>query len=417
VTRAARTSTGPSDACNSVSNSSLRRVLRRFANSAAGLAIAGSMAAIGGCSDPQDSRAARGSGDLATLAASAEGFTQASANTPLMFPEDHRAHHGYRIEWWYLTANLEDESGEPYGAQWTLFRIAQRPPTADSDNDNPWQNPQVYMAHFAISTAEDHHAFQRYGRGGSHGGNARAGVIAAPFNAWLDDWFIRSVSPGPQWLPLRVYARQDDFSLSLALSSELPLVLQGDAGFSRKHPNGAGSHYYSQPFLAAEGELVIGGRTVRVSGQAWLDREWSSQFLQSDQSGWDWFALHLDSGEKLMLFRLRESDSETANYRHGVLIAADGTKRDLNPSSIQFDVEERTSIQGRNLPTRWRIGLTELDRELQVSALHPQQWMDLDFPYWEGYVTAAGDSPAESGRGYLEMVGYPTRTTRAASSP
>ncbi|MFT7288976.1 MAG: putative secreted hydrolase [Halieaceae bacterium] len=413
----------------------LRSLVRGLSLFLVCLGIAGTMALISGCSDPQRPQS---TGDLATLAASAKGFRQASAATGLEFPRDHQAHNDYRIEWWYLTANLDDESGQPYGAQWTLFRIAQRPEGEDSNDTNPWQSPQVYMAHFAISTVTEHHAFQRYARGGSHGGQARAGVALEPFRAWIDDWFLRSATlqeidatveesqtpvpradtntkrvaskstpPTQAWLPLEVYARQDNYSLSLALSSDQPMVLQGDAGFSRKHPNGGGSHYYSHPFLAAEGELLIDGKKVRVSGQAWLDREWSSQFLQADQSGWDWFALHLDSGEKLMLFRLHEADSETANYRHGVLISPQGEKRDLDPSAIRFEVVERTSIQGRDLPTRWRIALAELDRELLVTALHPQQWLDVDFPYWEGAVTATGGSPGESGRGYLEMVGYP----------
>lgn len=395
-------------------------------------AIAAVVIVSGGC---KGSDRPQSTGDLSALAASAEGFAEAVPGTRLEFPRDHRAHDDYRIEWWYLTANMADASGRPFGAQWTLFRIAQRPESEATKDANPWQDSQVYMAHFGISTADDHHAFQRYARGGSHGGLARAGVALAPFRAWLDDWFLGSAPPqeidpalgksraappgagtiaamstraaGQAWLPLEVYARQDGYAMQLTLASDQALVLQGDAGFSRKHPDGGGSHYYSHPFLSAEGELTIDGSKVRVSGQAWLDREWSSQFLQPDQSGWDWFALHLDSGEKLLLFRLREADSERANYSHGVLISPGGKKRELDPAAIQFDVVERTAVRGRSIPTRWRITLPELDRELLVSALHPRQWMDVDFPYWEGYVTAEGESPQESGRGYLEMVGYP----------
>jgi predicted secreted hydrolase len=58
---------------------------------------------------------------------------------------------------------------------------------------------------------------------------------------------------------------------------------------------------------------------------------------------------------------------------------------------------------------RWRVELPELERSLEVGALHPDQWMAVDFGYWEGYVTVTGDDPAWSGRGYLEMTGYPIR--------
>ena len=53
-----------------------------------------------------------------------------------------------------------------------------------------------------------------------------------------------------------------------------------------------------------------------------MDREWSSQPLGPDQTGWDWFSLHLNSGEKLMLYRLRQQDGR--NDLMGNWIAADG---------------------------------------------------------------------------------------------
>ena len=42
------------------------------------------------------------------------GFAQVLRGRPLVFPADHGAHPGYRIEWWYLTANLKDAQGASY---------------------------------------------------------------------------------------------------------------------------------------------------------------------------------------------------------------------------------------------------------------------------------------------------------------
>ena len=351
--------------------------------------------------------------DIAVLAQGAPGFEQAWPGRALEFPRDHGAHPGYRIEWWYLTANLQDAEGQPYGAQWTLFRFAARPPGEGRSTDqgasapSAWNSGQVYMAHMAITHPDGHVAFQRYARGGNHGdppGNlAQAGATAAPFAAWLDDW--RLASRGADWLPLEVRARQDDYAMDLQLFGTGPLVLQGDGGFSQKHAGGGGSYYYSQPFLEASGTLELGGRRVAVSGQAWLDREWSSQFLQPDQAGWDWFALHLDSGEKLMLFRLRGRDSG-GDYRHGVLISPDGRPRTLDPSRITLQPIAETVVAGRALPLHWRMDLPEIGRSLEAEALHPEQWLDVDFPYWEGVVLVRGDGAGNSGRGYLELTGY-----------
>lgn len=341
--------------------------------------------------------------DFAVLAQAAEGYRQAEKGLALSFPRDHGSHPDFRIEWWYLTANLQDARGRPFGAQWTLFRTAMGPPDELASPDEQ-QIHQVFMAHFALTWPDGHEAFQRYARGGP-ADESRAGVTASPFSAWLDDWSLTSATS--QWLPLEARARQDGYMLSLVLESDQPPVLQGDNGFSQKHPNGGGSFYYSQPFLQATGELTIEGERIPVVGQAWLDHEWSSQFLQKDQAGWDWFALHLDSGEKLMLFRLRgQGGGSRGDFQHGVLIKPDGTTNPLDPSRIGFNVLATEEIAGRTLPLKWRIELPEVNRSLQVEALHPDQWMNVDFPYWEGFVLVSSENPGNAGVGFLELTGY-----------
>jgi predicted secreted hydrolase len=340
------------------------------------------------------------------LAQQAEGYAEARPGEPLVFPRDHGAHPDYRIEWWYLTANLSDAQGEPYGVQWTLFRVATQPRNTD-EHPGSWQSDQVFMAHVAITTPRDHVSFQRYARGADAFDLARAGVKTWPFSAWLDDWVLQS--RGDDWLPLEVSARQGDYAFRLSLRSESPLVLQGDAGFSQKNINGGGSFYYSQPFLQARGSLRVNGREIAVSGQAWLDREWSSQFLQEGQVGWDWFSLHLDNGEKLMLFQLREQGKENAadNFLHAGLIAADGNVTTLDPQQIDLKALRKTRVAGRDLPLNWRIDLPEIGRQFEIEPLHPDQWVDVDFPYWEGVISINGVGPENRGKGYMELTGYP----------
>jgi len=343
---------------------------------------------------------------LATLARQADGFAQAQPGVPLRFPRDHGPHPDFRIEWWYLTANLQDLSGRPYGAQWTLFRFAARPPGGPA-GDSPWQDGQVFMAHMALTTPGGHFASQRYARGGDHEGLAQAGVTSEPFEAWLDDWRLQSVegAENARWLPLEAYARQNGYGLDLRLDSDRPLVLQGDAGFSRKHADGGGSYYYSQPFLHAQGKLTVEGVTVDVHGSAWLDREWSSQFLRPGQSGWDWFALHLESGEKLMLFRMRQN-SGAAGFSHAALIGPAGNMTQWDSGELRLEVTRSERVAGRSLPMGWLIELPAANRTMRVDALQAGQWMEVDFPYWEGAVTVSGDDAGSRGVGYMELTGY-----------
>ena len=263
------------------------------------------------------------------------------------------------------------------------------------------------MAHMAMTTPTGHRSFQRYARGGDTDEISRAGVTAEPFSAWLDDWELRST--GEEWLPLEVKARQADNAMHLQLRGTAPLVLQGEEGFSAKHADGGGSYYYSQPFLKVSGQLTIAGQVIPVSGDAWLDREWSSQFLQRGQSGWDWFSLHLESGEKLMLFQVRGKPGQkgAANYLHGNLMAPDGSSTPLDPDRIQLVPVQTTRVAGRNLPLHWRISLPQIDRQFEIQATVQDQWMAVDFPYWEGAVTVSGSGPGNRGTGYMELTGYP----------
>src|SRR5204862_6399148 len=64
---------------------------------------------------------------FAGLGLNAEGFAAVTPGRIFAFPADHGPHPDFRIEWWYVTANLMDSHGVAYGAQWTLVRQVTRP--------------------------------------------------------------------------------------------------------------------------------------------------------------------------------------------------------------------------------------------------------------------------------------------------
>ncbi|NQD95828.1 hypothetical protein HP532_24525, partial [Pseudomonas sp. CrR25] len=283
---------------------------------------------------------------FAGLGGGAAGFAQVEPGRALRFPADHGAHPDYRIEWWYLTANVQDSQGRAWGVQWTLFRSALRP-GADAAG---WGNQNLWMGHAALTGPDGHHFAETFGRGGV----GQAGVEATPLNAWIDDWRLRGSTPTHAGLgDLRLQARGAEFAFHLRLSTEHDPVLHGERGYSQKSGQGQASYYYSQPFLRAEGHIEQGGERLEVRGQAWLDREWSSQPLAADQVGWDWFSLHFDSGEKLMLFQLRHADGQ--HYRAGTWIAADGQTQPLGPRDIQMVPVRHSQVAGRRLPTAWTL--------------------------------------------------------------
>jgi predicted secreted hydrolase len=332
---------------------------------------------------------------FAGLGEDAEGFAPVLPGKKFVFPADHGPHPQFRIEWWYVTANLVDTSGIAYGMQWTLFRHATRPGVQQEG----WANQQMWMGHAAVTRADTH----RYSEAFARGGVGQAGVEAKPFRAWIDAWEMRGLDAvdDRKIAPLELDASAADFSYALRLDAGLPLVLQGDAGYSRKSEREQASYYYSQPHFSVTGRVTIDDKPLEVTGQAWLDREWSSQPLASDQSGWDWLSLHFKTGEKLMLYRMRQTDGN--NYGSGNWILPDGKSAQIASADIEMTPQALTEIEGRKIPTTWRIAIPRLALTIDCVALNPRSWMGTSFPYWEGPIRFAG---SHNGVGYLEMTGY-----------
>jgi predicted secreted hydrolase len=332
---------------------------------------------------------------FAGLGESGNGFAPVIPGRTFAFPADHGPHPQFRIEWWYVTANLTDAGGAAYGAQWTLFRQAI---VAGAEHEG-WANQQIWMGHAAVTRADTH----RYAETFARGGIGQAGVEASPFRAWIDAWEML----GPDAMnaeniaPLELNASGADFSYALRLDADLPLVLQGDAGYSRKSLREQASYYYSQPHYRVKGRLTIDDTPADVTGQAWLDREWSSQPLASDQTGWDWLSLHLNSGDKLMLYRMRQTDGH--HYGSGKWIAPDGKADLFTSADIDFTPQAFTEIAGRKIPTTWRIAIPRRGLAITCVPLNPRSWMGTNFPYWEGPISISG---SHRGLGYLEMTGY-----------
>ena len=330
---------------------------------------------------------------FAGLGSDASGFKMPEPGVALRFPEDHGAHPEFRIEWWYVTANLQGADGQTYGVQWTLFRAALKP-----GNIEGWQSPQIWMGHAALTSKDSHHVAERLSRGGI----GQAGVTVTPFEAHIDDWRMASAAaPGTDEISsLNVHATGADFAYGLKLDATGPLVAHGHNGYSVKSAQGQASYYYSQPFYKVTGNITAGQGRVAVTGQAWLDREWSSQPLTADQSGWDWFSFHFTDGTKLMGYRLRDKGE---SYTVATWIEADGKAEPQPPGALKVSPLEAARVAGRDIPVRWRVELPAKSVDVTTRALNAGAWMNTQVPYWEGPVMLEG---SHRGSGYVEMTGY-----------
>lgn len=249
------------------------------------------------------------------------------------------------------------------------------------------------MAHAAVSFAGDH----RFAECLARGDVGHAGAVAEPFEVWLDDWSLQNRTSSDGW---RLNVQANGWGYDLRLTNTHRRIAHGDNGFSAKSYDRQGSMYFSLVDLAIEGTVTLDDRTYEVRGQGWFDREWSNQFLKTGQSGWDWFALHLEGGQKLMAFRLRD---QQRNFLSGTCVAADGRVTSLRPEQIElFGEGWRTSSEGQ-VPGQFMLRIPGKDVDLRVTAPAGQYWNSGVHPYWESPVTVSG---SHQGVGFVELTGY-----------
>ena len=330
-----------------------------------------------------------------------EGFLLAAEPRLFIFPADHGKHPGFRNEWWYLTGNVESESGRQFGYQVTFFANAIRSEeNQHCEEENAWCTSHVWMGHAAISDVQNqqHYVNEIFSRESP----GLAGVQSDPFRVWIQDWQIISTSSDFPW-ELEILA--EDFALSLHLAPAKDPVLQGDDGLSQKNEEpGNASYYYSLTRIKTSGQISLDGELIPVSGESWLDREWSTSALSANQSGWDWFSLQLNDGTELMYYQLRDLEGKSHPYSAGKTISLMGFDWTLTNSDIVLEeIQDWIAPDGTRYTTQWRMQFGNND--WLINALFQEQLMDLTFQYWEGAVNVTDyDSGEKIGVGYLEMV-------------
>jgi len=323
----------------------------------------------------------------------------------LHFPEDFGAHPDTRTEWWYATGWLNAGS-VTHGFQITFFRSRTGVPATQPSR---FAASQLVFAHAAVTDmgARRLRHDQRIARAGFHIADAGEGDT----NVVLRDWHLQRSGPTQHSVyDARVASDSAGFALELRLETTQAVLLQGDAGYSRKGPQAEkASHYYSQPQLAVSGTLSLTGRSTAVQGKAWLDHEWSNSLLDEQAVGWDWIGMNLDDGSALTAFRLRRSDG-SALWAGGSFRAPGRKAKAFDAGEVRFTPGRvwRSAASRAAYPVEWTVD-TPAGRFV-VKALLDDQELDSRAStggvYWEGLSELLDERGQRIGRGYLEMTGY-----------
>jgi predicted secreted hydrolase len=333
-------------------------------------------------------------------------YRQALPGYRFQFPRDHFDHPEFRTEWWYYTGNLRSSDGKRFGYELTFFRHALQPKLPD--NANVWDVRDVWMAHFALSDIDGQRFFnkERLNRSGA----GLAGIDARRGHIWNGNWRV-------EWTGERQKIRgiAENFSIDLSARALKRPVTHGANGVSQKSAGaGRASHYVSLTRLATEGAITVDGKQYRVEGLSWMDHEFFSHSMESNQAGWDWFSLQFEDGSDLMLYRLRRKDGSVEPYSSGTYVDASGASRALRLADFSLEPGRTWTSPATKAryPIEWTIRVPSLSLVCRLTTHLPQQELGSKSTgantYWEGAIEVEGTlgKTQTRGSGYLEMTGY-----------
>jgi len=327
-------------------------------------------------------------------------YSDVSKDYQLTFPDALYYKKDFRVQWWYFTGHLFDQTGREFGYELTFFIVnVQKKEYASRFGVNT-----IFISHFAMTDASaNSFHFSDNADAGAYG---FAGAKDDRLNVWIDKNVLEGTAG-----KMHVKASDEYKAVDLVLVPAKPFILNGENGYSRKSEESPliASLYFSCPRLTTEGNIKIENRIFRVKGESWFDREISSRELSKKQAGWDWFSIRLDDNREIMLYLLRNKNGSTDRYSSGTFIYPDGKYRHLSGDDFSVDIlafytSEKT---GARYPAKWGIKVPSENVALTLIPFMEDQevlaYRSTGNHYWEGTCKVQGSA---TGIAYVEMTGY-----------
>jgi predicted secreted hydrolase len=285
--------------------------------------------------------------------------------------------HKAKVEWWYITGQLSDDSGQRYFFQYTVFH---------------WRKFifRGYANHLAVTDIENgKHYFEETKRLISRKCNTVDNMLSCPGSILRlrDNHFSLS-------------ARGDSITFDLKLESKKDPVWHGEEGkismgkpWRSKH----NSYYFSYPMLRVSGSISIpdpgninNKLNIQVNGEAWFDKQWGN----FNPSSWFWTSIRFDDGDMAMLFYFPET-----GHREGTYMPASGEAFPFTGFTVSFF--DRDGYDG----TGWNVTFSDEREEYTIlpELETPFQETLYGITYWEGLCKLLNENGAEVGWCVVEV--------------
>lgn len=307
---------------------------------------------------------------------------------PVQLPRDDGMLKTQPVQWWYWTGHLETEEGRRFGYEVVFFafrnyglfwsQLAQAAITDEAGNkfhfteDVKFGMPKKLNGAFAL--AAGHGKSLRASGGGGHD---------------------------------KLHSEVDGLVLDLDLQQTKAPVMHYGGG---PHPYyfGGFTYYYSRVNMTTSGTLTLDGKTYKVTGSSWFDRQYGD-LMQAITQGWQWFAIELDDDRQIMLYDLLGKGQGIQAERAGCITDAQGLTHDLIAEDFSVEVLGRwkSPESGIKYPMGWRVQVAGMTLTIEPTVVDQELCAEHDLwvgpEYWEGACRVSGDA---TGKAYVELNGF-----------
>lgn len=218
---------------------------------------------------------------------------------------------------------------------------------------------------------------------------------------------LHIMMPGLAWTGsarrMQIDAKTPWGSLKAQFKPQGPVLNYSGTGLI--HLLGDVNYEYAFPTMRTVGTLTAEGRTRRVSGVSWLDRQWGPVPVTDPSMRWTWMNIALSNGDQLAIWDVLDNKAESA----WVTLQRPGGSYELaavRPLAGGASALWTSPLTHKSYPTRWRITIPALGARLSVRVSGPRG-QELPDGHVEATATVAGTYQGRkvTGTTYVEMTG------------
>jgi predicted secreted hydrolase len=170
---------------------------------------------------------------------------------------------------------------------------------------------------------------------------------------------------------------------------------------------------YSVPHMKAVGTLNLDGKTSKISGDAWFDRQWNDMSFEffNKLTKWKWMNLNLNNGYKISIWDMTVHGKNENAW--ATILAPDGTHTVADVVPLAEDESEfwTSPVTGQTYATRYVVRIPSLKAEFVVKVYEGLPQQEVVSPSgddkYEAACTFTGRFMGKKVKGfnYVELVG------------